>query len=103
MTKENKGLLSAVLIMIPALWLTAYAISKVSESDGALFSSIIIAFLLVNVALAWLCSEKRTTKNVAFLSVTYAFVSFSSTIVIAMVALFIALATGAIRFGKIGG
>jgi glucan phosphoethanolaminetransferase (alkaline phosphatase superfamily) len=103
MTKENKGLLTAILIMPPTLWFVADVISKATESDGLLLSSIIAIFLVVNFLFACLCSEKRTTKNIFFLFIIYTFVTLFSTIVIAITAFFIGLKTGAIKLGKIGG
>lgn len=103
MEKESKGLLAVVLIMLPVLWLVAAAVAKVSYSDSLLMATVAGVFFLINFLFALGCVKERTVKKVFFLFVLYTFVSFAATILITIIALFIAFKTGVLQFGKIGG
>ena len=103
MTKKNKGLLMVVLVMVPVLWSVVGAVTRVSDSGTALLSAIVGVFVLVNLFGACLCAEEPTAEKVFFLFIWYLFVTFFSTIFLVIIVFFIALKTGVLTLGKIGG
>ncbi len=103
MTTRNKGLLAAVLIMVPILWAVADTVFKLSESGAALMPVLVGVFLVVNLFCALLCVEERTAEKVFLLFMRYVLITFFTTILLVVLILVIAIKTGAIQFGKIGG
>ena len=102
MTKEYKGGLTGILVMVPVLMLVITRINNdFTEEHG--FTTLIITFLVVNLILATIFSSQRTVSGIFLLFLVYNLVIFTAIALVGGILFFIALRLGLISFHKIGG
>jgi hypothetical protein len=102
MTKEYKGGLTGILVMVPVLMLVITKLNNdFTEEHG--FTMMMITFLAVNLILATIFSSQRTVSGIFLLFLAYCLVILTVITIFGGILFFIALRLGLISFNKIGG